>query len=470
MHGFRAILLPVTLLAALAATACGGRRAPTGPLPAQPPGESASTAAEQQPGAQAAPGGERVAYIVAVVGDSVITNVALFDAVVQRFALERRQPVLEGPEAERVRTEVLDDEVTELMLLQAAQRDTTIKVSDDRVRQGVDQEISRRQREVGGPAQFERLVTANGSTLAEFRDYLGAELRRNDIIRQYLSKVRQGRQAPPATESEIRDFFEKNRDRLVAQWGEKPALVTIDHVVMPITPADSAEAQAKVKIDSAYAELRAGADFAQIARRYSDEEGSREKGGELGWVKESDVVREFARVAFSLPPGQFSYPVRTSFGWHIIKVDRVRGGEALVRHVLVMPAITDEDVARTRQRADSIANLLRAGGDATLLARQFGDPELDARFGPARVTDYEETFIPLGTTTVGAVIGPTEWGEGPRRRIIVAKVAESTPAGQWSLDDQQARDFVERTVEDEKLMDELVSELRRSIYVRILQP
>lgn len=462
----RSVLAPFALLLA----ACGGATTPATPVPTPLADTTAELPAGALPGSPPGPGGERVAYIVAVVGDSAITNVALYDAVVQRFALERRQPVFEGPEAERIRREVLDDEITELILLQAADKDTTIRVDDERLRRGVDQEIARRQREVGGPAQFERLITANGSTMAEFREYLGAEMRRNEYIRQYIGGIRQGRKPPPVTESDIRRFFEEHREQLVAQWGAKPALVTVEQIAMPIIPSDSAERRARARIDSAYAELRSGASFEQVARRYSDEEATRERGGELGWVKESEVVRDFARVAFGMPPGQYSLPVRTSFGWHVIKVERVRGGEALVRHVLVTPAVTDEDVARTMERGDSLAALLRAGADAAPLARRFADPELESRIGPEPVTAYEQTYIPLDGAVPGSVVGPTAWGEGPRRRIIVARVSESTPAGQWTIEDPQARDFVERTVQDEKLMEEVVGELRRSIYVRVLEP
>lgn len=123
----RSLIAPLVLVLA----ACGGR----GSAPALVPFPTGSAPATDVPptavpGTQPAPGGERVAYIVAVVGDSAITNVALYDAVVQRFAAERRQPVLEGPEAERVRREVLEDEITELVLLQAAQKDTTIQVDE----------------------------------------------------------------------------------------------------------------------------------------------------------------------------------------------------------------------------------------------------------------------------------------------------------------------------------------------------
>ncbi len=70
--------------------------------------------------------------------------------------------------------------------------------------------------------------------------------------------------------------------------------------------------------DKIYSELKAGADFAAMARKYSTC-GSRSKGGDLGFFGEGKMVKEFEREAFRLSPGSISRPVRTSFGWHIIK-------------------------------------------------------------------------------------------------------------------------------------------------------
>jgi hypothetical protein len=120
--------------------------------------------AGQQP-AGAGPATAPVGSIVAVVGDSAITNIALGEAVLQRYAAERRQPELEGPEFERIRAEVLESEITELLLLHAAARDTTIKLDDERVREGVEEQLAERQREVGGVARFDSLLQRNGTNL-----------------------------------------------------------------------------------------------------------------------------------------------------------------------------------------------------------------------------------------------------------------------------------------------------------------
>lgn len=415
--------------------------------------------------------GERVVFVTAVVGDSAITNVALCDLIVARLVQERKQPQCQSADGERIRPEVLQDKITELVLFQTAAKDTTIRVEDSRLRQGVEAEISRRQREVGGPAQFEQLLRQNGNTLAEFREYLTVELRKTEMIKQYLQRARGGRKPPPLSEQEIRDYFAANGQALIAQWGPKPALVTIDHILLQITPSDTADAAARARADSAFQRLRAGEDFEALAKRVTEEPGGRERGGDLGWIKESEVVREFARFAFSTPAGAYTIPFRTSFGWHVLKVERVRGAEAHVRHILFQPTITEADVQRAEQRGDSIAALLRAGADPGPIARQLSDPEFNTRFGPNTAEAYQQEFgVEIGNAEEGAIIGPVTVGEGPRRRVAVLRVAKRTPAGNWSLSDPMAYEAVRNAAQDEKLMDELVGELRRSVYVKILEP
>lgn len=417
---------------------------------------------------QPSPGSDRVAYIVAVVGDSAITNIALAEAVVQRYAMEGRQPVFTGPEAQQVRQEVLDNEITELLLLQAAAKDTTIRVDEDRLRRGVDQQLSERQRQAGGAAQFEQVLTRNGTSLAEFREYMTAELRKNEIIGQYMNHVRQKRQPPPVSERELRTFFEANRGSLEQQWGAKPALVTLDQIVLRIPPSDSADAAARARADSVFLLLRNGENFEQLARRFTEEPGGRERGGDLGWIKEADVVRDFARVAFGTPPGAYSAPFQSSYGWHILLVERRRGAEVKVRHILFMPTMTDADLERALQRGDSIAQQLRAGAAVAPLARQFGDADFDTRVGPIEPNVYQQTYgADVANSQPGDVVGPTPFGDGPARRLLVARIVERNPAGNWSLDDEQARQALQQQIAQQALMKELTEELRRSIYVQV---
>lgn len=413
---------------------------------------------------------ERLGYIVAIVGDSAITNVALTDAVIRKFAQQQRQPVLQGPDYERIRAQVLDEEITKLVVALAAARDTSIKVDDARVRQAVDAEIAQRQKNVGGELVFQELLQRNRMSLSEFREFVTSEHRRNALLQMYVQKARSERQPPPATDAEIRAYFEQNQPYVTQSLGgEKPQLVTLHQVVLPIAASDTALARARAEADSVRAALRTGGDFEQLARRHSDDVASREKGGDLGYIRETDLVREFARVAFAMPPGQVSEPVYTVYGFHLIRVERARGAERQIRHILFTPDVTDADIERTMERADSIAGALRTGADASTLARRYGDPEFDSRIGPIPPDRYAQTFgVDVSTLEPNAVFGPAGFGEGPGRRIVVGRVLERSAAGQWSLEDSYVREFVKSEVESQKLIDEIVEELRRSTYVKIL--
>ena len=90
-----------------------------------------------------------------------------------------------------------------------------------------------------------------------------------------------------------------------------------------ITDKTQQEAAAKKKIDEIDARLKAGEDFAKVASEASEDPGSKEKGGDLGWFKKGRMVPEFENAAFSLKKGQVSEPIKSSFGYHIIKVEGV---------------------------------------------------------------------------------------------------------------------------------------------------
>ena len=97
-------------------------------------------------------------------------------------------------------------------------------------------------------------------------------------------------------------------------------LVQASHILILI-PQKATEAQqqdAKRRIDSVYTALKAGADFEALAKQVSQDPGSAQRGGMLGWFSRNQMVKEFEDVAFSLQPGEMSTPFLSSFGWHII--------------------------------------------------------------------------------------------------------------------------------------------------------
>lgn len=407
---------------------------------------------------------DRVGHIVAMVGDSAILNFDIQEAIIARAAQARQQPPPPNtPEYERLEQIVLDDLIAEMLVLQEALRDTTISVPEDQIAQAVQRQIEQDQQQLGGPAALERELLNTGRTLADYRSALMTQYRKRELIRMYQMKAAQARRAPRVTEQELQAAFEQQR----AQLPMRDAAITFQQIVMRAEPSEEALAEARTRADSVFSLVRRGEDFAELARRFSDD-GSAQNGGDLGFIRRSDVVREFANVAFNMSPGAVSAPVRTQFGYHLIKVERVRGAEVQVRHILLRPEISDADVLRTRARADSVAARLRAGEDIAQLASQFSDPDTPLRGGPAPIDTLQRVFqIDLSDVEAGDVVGPVPvGGDDLASEFIIMRVVEKEPAREWRLDDPQMGWLRER-IAQQKLLDEIVAELRRSNYVDI---
>jgi len=98
------------------------------------------------------------------------------------------------------------------------------------------------------------------------------------------------------------------------------------HILLQVKTGDAAsETAAKEKIQSLKKELEQGADFAELASKYSQDTGSAEDGGDLGWVALGEMVKPFERVLFDMSKGAVSDVVKTQFGYHLIKLDDIRG-------------------------------------------------------------------------------------------------------------------------------------------------
>ncbi len=405
---------------------------------------------------------ELVGYVVAVVGDSVILNYDLEEDLYRLAAQGQQMP--QGEALEQLRAELLQTRIDQLVLVQAAARDTTVRVDEGTVAAAVQQEIIRRQRALGGEQQLEAALRQNGMTMLEFRATIEQQIRRDNLIQAYVRLQQQARQPPPVTEAEMRRYLEENRERL----GERPATIVFEQVVVPVAPSDSALARARVLADSVYALALGGEDFEQLARRFSQDPGTRERGGDLGYFREGDMVTEFSRAAFAMRPGQISPPIRTSFGYHVLKLERIRSSERQARHILIRPEITPADAQRAEQLAQELAGQMRAGADVDSLFARHGDRDEQRRIGPVVRDQLPEPYLTaLAAANIGDIAGPLQIGEAGVQKWAVVEVVNVQSSGAYTLEDTLIRTQIRRLLEQEKLLDEIVAELRRGTHIDI---
>jgi len=130
---------------------------------------------------------------------------------------------------------------------------------------------------------------------------------------------------PLADEARLRQRYKDEKTRFVAAQQRQAA-----HILIAVPAGADAQAQAEAGIKAAMLADQAkqeGADFAALAREHSDDPGSRNQGGDLGWLEPGVMVPAFEEALFAMQPGEVSGPIRTDFGFHVLQLQAVRGGE-----------------------------------------------------------------------------------------------------------------------------------------------
>lgn len=138
------------------------------------------------------------------------------------------------------------------------------------------------------------------------------EFRRQALVSRYFDNYLKD----SVTDEAIRNFYSNNAERFQSQK------VHAAHILLRLDPKmDESQQQARLtQAHEIYSKLQAGEDFETVARQFSEDKVSAEKGGDLGWLQEGAVAELFSEKAFSLKKAEISEPFRTTFGFHIVKV------------------------------------------------------------------------------------------------------------------------------------------------------
>jgi len=409
---------------------------------------------------------EVVDRIVAIVGDAAILASQLDEEIFTQRAQQSPLPTTEEAFRALCR-QVVSDLIDGELMVQMAQRDTSIKVTDQEVADGVDQQFRNIRQRFTSEVDFRAELLQSGfQTPEEFRRWLGENQRKAALRNRLIEKLKSEGKLKPIqpTDREMRAYFEQ----FGSQLPQRPATVSFRNIVVSPLPSPAAKARAKVLADSLVWALKLGADFATVARRFSQDPGTKEQGGDLGWFRRGQMVPAFEAAAFSLKPGMVSDPVETPFGYHIIQVLRIQPAEVQARHVLIMPQIDSADAGRAEARAHEIAELLRLGGSFDSLSQLAHDPaeEREASGVPENQLppDYKAAIGPADSGQVVPVF-PIRPEAGVRRKYVVLEVTGRRGEGTVTYED--VKDQIRRRLSDDLSLRRYLERLRASTYVEV---
>lgn len=431
---------------------------------------NAALAAAQQPAVPSQPVKDTTTIaldrIIAVVGDQPITQYDLQE----RMVLLRQQPGFRPPtnEAEynAMAGEVLNSLIDEEALVQKAQQ-LKVEVLDHELSSTIDKQMKDIRSRFTSDAEFRaELVKAGLGSPEEYRRFLTEQMRRGELQRRLIDKLRAEGKIPPVnvTQPQVEEAFNRSR----ASLPRRPATVTFRQIIVTPRPREDARAASRAKAESLLVEIKGGSDFERVARRESADSVSRELGGDLGWNRRGRMVPEFERWMFGLRPGDLSPVIETAHGYHIIRVDRVQPGEVKARHILIKPAIDSMDVARARADADSVAQKWLAAVPFDTLVKRYHDPlEETSILTPiprdsALPQSYRQAFE---AKKAGEIVVFPIAGVSGQPKFVVAQLATVDEGGEYTLADLKER--VRQQLVEEGSIRRFLDGLRKEFYVSI---
>ncbi|POY41237.1 peptidylprolyl isomerase [Flavobacterium alvei] len=257
----------------------------------------------------------------------------------------------------------------------------SVKVTDSEVKSMMDERLSYMVEQIGSMDKVVKYYKKN--TEEDFRSYFFDVLKEQKLTSEMQKKIIDEVDITP---EEVRDFFKKIPTADLPVFGAEMEVAQI-----VVTPKVSEAEKQKVidKLNEFKKEVQAGeSSFATKAVLYSQDPGSRATGGFYKMTKKTPFVKEFKEVAFSLQEGEISEPFETDFGYHIIYVEKIKGQEVELRHILLIPSVTPEDLKEAKEKI-------------TLIKKRIEDKEITFDKAAKTMSDEKET-----RANGGALINP----------------------------------------------------------------
>src|SRR5690606_32591811 len=221
----------------------------------------------------------------------------------------------------------------------------SVEVSSDQVEQEMERRLSYFIQQIGSREQLETYLGKSIDAIKfDFRKQIKDQL----IIQKMQSNITDGIKITP---SEVKNYFNSIPTDSLPYI---PAEVQYAQIILRPQVSDKEKERIIKQLSEVRDDIISGSKFSIKARIYSEDPGSANRGGELGFLRREDLVPEFAAVAFALAPDEVSEIVETEFGYHVIQLIEKRGELANFRHILIVPKVSTTEMYNLMSKMDTI--------------------------------------------------------------------------------------------------------------------
>ena len=297
--------------------------------------------------------------------------VLLSDVVLAANALAAQQQINPTTSPKKYKKLLLDSSesmIEQLVIIKMAEVDS-VEVLDRDVDRALERQIENIITQAGGKEEAE---LALGRKISDFKRAYRDDMKGKLLAEKYTASLTSG---ISITRGEVISFYNTYKDSI----DPFPTLYKTRHLLLEIKPSENSLEKALLKTKKIREEIISGLSFEEAAKKYSEDLGSKENGGKLGYVPRGTFVQEFDKIAFTLDINILSEPVKTQFGYHLIEVLQRTGEKVSARHILISVNISEEDKNITYKKMASLVKEIKNKDDFILKVKELSD---DTTSGP----------------------------------------------------------------------------------------
>ena len=275
--------------------------------------------------------------------------------------------------------EVFEELLFQKLLIHHAAIDS-ISIGEEEVEANMDRRIQQLIMQMGDQKKLEDFYE---KSVVEIKEDMRTLIKEQLTAQRMQMTVVEGIEVTP---SEVREYYENlPADSIPLISAE----VELSQIVKFPELSDEAEQEVIAKLKELKERIENGTSFSSMAILYSEDPGSNKKGGEYQGIQRGGFVKEFEAVAFNLRKGEISDPFKTEFGYHIVQLLEKRGEELDLRHILIKPKLTQENLQEAKNFLDSVSVAI-ANGEMTFeeASRRFSDDE-QTRFNGGQMSNFQ---------------------------------------------------------------------------------